>query len=292
MTNIDYKCTLLAGGLILLLSLIVFVSNALFYQFPGINYFPPHFFVLVSILGLIYLGSSLLFSQRNRVTDSVGHLVYLFATMSVIACATNAVQLTPFTPIDQTIVAFERLFQINMAGIVSWTANHALLKELLITVYDSLPYQMCLIPLFVIITGRFALMNEYYFLLLFTCLLGFGFYYFFPTTAPASVTASPLFSFNQTATALKFQQIHSYVTPTTIEGGLIALPSFHCIWALLCTYLLRVWPLLLISAIVINSILIASCVLLGWHYPLDIIAAVGLVGFGIYCLRRCRLKMS
>lgn len=287
MKNIDYKCTLTACGLILLLSLIVLVLNALFHQFSGINYFPPHFFVLVSILGLIHLGSNLLFSHQIRVKDTVSHIIYLFAAMSVIACATNAVQLTPFTPIDQTIVAFERLFQINMADIVSWTTNHPLLKELLITVYDSLPYQMCLIPLFVIIMGRFRLMNEYYFLLFFTCLLGFGFYYFFPTTAPASVTVSTLFSVNQTATALKFQQIHSYITPTTIEGGLIALPSFHCIWALLCTYLLRAWTPLLISAIVMNSLLMASCVLLGWHYPLDVVAAIGLVGFGIYCMRRC-----
>ncbi|HGH3054753.1 TPA: phosphatase PAP2 family protein, partial [Legionella pneumophila] len=75
-----------------------------------------------------------------------------------------------------------------------------------------------------------------------------------------------------------------HIQPTTIEGGLIALPSFHTIWAILCVYLIKDWfiPCLLLS--IINVLLILSCVLLGWHYPIDILAAIILVGLSYYLL--------
>ncbi|HAT8115747.1 TPA: PAP2 family protein, partial [Legionella pneumophila] len=157
-------------------------------------------------------------------------------------------------------------------------------KYLLAVIYDTLPYQMSIIPLCVIVSGRFYILKDYYFLLLCTTLMGFSYYYFFPTTAPASELQSSLFAPEQIATGLKFHQIHNHIQPTTIEGGLIALPSFHTIWAILCVYLIKDWfiPCLLLS--IINVLLILSCVLLGWHYPIDILAAIILVGLSYYLL--------
>ena len=68
-----------------------------------------------------------------------------------------------------------------------------------------------------------------YFLFITTALIGFTFYYFFPTTAPASIVNSPFFS------------------EGLAVGFLILLP--------------------------INGLLMASCLLLGWHYAIDILGA-------------------
>ncbi|BCA95483.1 hypothetical protein TUM19329_18440 [Legionella antarctica] len=210
--------------------------------------------------------------------------------MSVIALATNAVQLTPFPTIDRKILSIEEFFGIHMSYIMKWTNGHTNLKTLLSIIYDSLPYQMSILPLIIIAAGRFHLIREYYFLLLFTTLLGFSFYYFFPTTAPASIVTSPFFSPAQIATGLKFNQIHNHMIPTTNEGGLIALPSFHTIWALLNVYLLKEWPVACILLLTINCLLIASCVLLGWHYVIDIIAAIFLVAISYYFLTFYKAK--
>ncbi len=193
--------------------------------------------------------------------------------MSLIALATNAVQLTPFPSIDQSVIELENYLHFPIESVLTWTNNHPKFKYLLGLTYDSLTYQMSILPLFVIFTCHFSLIREYYFYLLCTALIGFSVYYFFPTTAPASILNGALFSSSQIATGLKFQQIHQHIIPTTNDGGLIALPSFHTIWAILCINLVRDWNILWIILSVVNFFLIASCVLLGWHYITDIIGS-------------------
>ncbi len=149
--------------------------------------------------------------------------------------------------------------------------------QLLEFIYDSLAYQMCFLPLVLILLGRFERMKEYYFSCFLLPLWALVFTIFFLLTAPASVISSPFFSPYQMATGLKFQQIHHHVTPTTREGGLIAFPSFHTIWALLNVYLLKEWLIPCLFLLVLNMLLLISCVLLGWHYLIDVLGGIILV---------------
>ena len=193
--------------------------------------------------------------------------------MGVIALTTNAAQYTPFDTIDSHILKLESILHINMQSIMLWTHDKPTIRKLLAFIYDTLPFQMSYFPLLIIAAKQFDTAHEYYFLLLISAILGFTFYYFFPTTAPASVVESPYFSEIQHATGLKFNQIHNYIQPSTLDGGMIALPSFHVIWAWFCLYLIRGWPVLFYFMLPINTLLIASCVLLGWHYSIDILGA-------------------
>ncbi|KTD64572.1 phosphatase PAP2 family protein [Legionella shakespearei] len=278
----------LLSGLILFLASLSFIINSLKYKFPGNNYFPDHTAAIALIILLAYSGLVIFFGKENRASKSCIEILYFFIIMAVIAFATNAVQLTPFHPVDKELVAFESYFNVNLIAVMEWTSRHPLLKNILAIAYDTLPYQMSFLPLCVIVSGRFSLLRDYYFLLLTTTLIGFLVYYFFPTTAPASVLDSPLFSPEQIATGLKFNQIHNHIIPTTNEGGLIALPSFHTIWALLCVYLLKEWPIACAFLLIINCFLIAACVLLGWHYPIDVVAAFIIVGISYYILLHIR----
>jgi membrane-associated phospholipid phosphatase len=280
------NCLLLLSSLIIILSLIALLINFFIYKYPANSYFADETVHIGCTFALFYLGLFLLVGKDNKSTHKARELIYYFAVMCLIALATNAVQLTPFAPIDNKIVAFESLIHINLVDVLSWTNKHPNLDVLLRVIYDSLPYQMFFVPVFVLVMGRFHVLREYYFLLLFTTLLGFSFYYFYPTSAPASVINSPFFNLNQIATGLKFNQIHNYIPPSTAEGGLISLPSFHCIWALLCVYLLKEWLILCVILFLINIMLIASCVLIGWHYPSDIVAGVLLVALGYYFLKK------
>lgn len=270
--------------IILFLSCGALLINYFLYQYPGNNYFPEKTISGALILLLTYIGSRILFGKNHRISQSFFELLCFFGVMSLIAFATNAIQLTPFPPIDEKILKLESLFHINISAILKWTNEYPSFKKILEIIYDTLPYQMSFIPLFVLVSGRFHLLKDYYFLMLLTTLLGFSFYYFFPTTAPASMINSPFFAPEQLATGYKFNQIHHHIAPTTIDGGLIALPSFHTVWALLCTYLLKDWLFPFLIVLAINILLILSCVLLGWHYPSDIITGIALVLFGYFML--------
>lgn len=285
----NYRLVTLAA-LIIISSLLELLANFFIYQFPANNYFPDGTLGLALILILFYLGLVLLVGKNNKITQISRELICLYLVMSLVALASNAVQLTPFPTIDSKIMAFEAIFNIHIDSLLEWTNTHSNVDNLLRILYDSLSYQMFYIPFLIILMGKFKLLREYYFLLLLTTLIGFNFYYFFPTTAPASMIYSPYFNSYQIATGLKFEEIHRHIPPSTIEGGLIAFPSFHCIWALLCVYLLKEWKIACTFLFLMNMILISSCVLLGWHYPSDIIAGVLLFVFSYYALKRTQLN--
>lgn len=275
---------IILGVFIVLFSLVAQLINSFIYQYPGNNYFPPNTIPIGLILLLFYTGLLLLVGKKSNRSAYALELLYFYGVMGLIALATNAVQLTPFSTIDKHIIAFEALLHINNEAIVAWTRNHYNLDFLLSTIYDSLTNQMCFIPLFVIAMGRFELLRDYYFLLLFTTLFGFSFYYFFPTIAPASIFKSSSYTPYQMATGLKFNQIRQHIHPTTMEGGLIALPSFHTIWAILCVYLLKEWSIAFYTLLLINILLIVSCILTGWHYSIDILAGILLTAIGYFFL--------
>lgn len=277
------------GGLIVALSIIALTINFFIYKYPGNNYFPENTIIIPITLILIKIGLRLCLEKNSVYQKASNELFYFFLVMSVIAFATNAIQLTPFSPIDTKILDIEYKMNIKLTTLMEWTNTLPAFKDLLIRIYDTLPLQMSIIPLFIISTGRYALIKDYYFLLLITALIGFTFYYFFPTIAPASTIHSPLFSPGQLATGLKFSEIHHHLTPTTLDGGLIAFPSFHVIWAILCVYLVKDWPFLFILLTIINSLLIASCVLLGWHYPTDVFGGIILVLFAFFILNQYKL---
>lgn len=186
---------------------------------------------------------------------------------------TIAAQYTPFKPIDKVIIEFEAAVNLDLIKMMTWTNQYPAFKALLVSAYASLIYQIALLPLFMILIQQWQRVRAYCCLMLISTIIGFSFYYFFPTTAPASNLNSLLFSASQHATGIKFNEIHAHLLPTTIDGGLIALPSFHVIWAWFALYLIYTKKFIFYALLPINLLLVASCVLLGWHYFIDLIGA-------------------
>lgn len=267
-----------------ILSTVAFGTNHLIYKFPGNNYFPQEMPMMGIILTLTLIGAYLLFGIKSPYFKVARELVYFFLVVSVIANATNAIQLTPFDPIDRKLITTDHFLFINLQELMAWTANKPWFRTMLALGYDSLPFQMTYLPILIIFARKFSYIREYYTMLLLTALFGFSFYYFFPTMGPASFTSSPYFMAEQYATGVKFAELHHYIPPSTLDGGMIAMPSFHVIWAWLCLALIRCWPIVFILLIPVNLLLIVSCVLLGWHYFIDLIGSVIvlLLAYGIY----------
>jgi hypothetical protein len=274
MTRYNTRSLLFFSLLLILLSLGAILINRSIYDFPGNNYFPSDAFPVGLSLCLIYSGCGLYFGPNGLLTQSFKEIIYFFLVMSLIALATNAAQYTPFPRVDKYLISIEKALHIDIKSIVLWTHSKPNFKNLLELIYDSLPYQMAYLPLLMIARKQSSCLHEYYFLLVVSTIAGFTFYYFFPTTAPASMIESHCFSLAQKATALKFTQIHHHIQPSTIEGGMIAFPSFHVIWGWFCLYLIRGYPLFVMVMLPINTLLMASCVLLGWHYVIDLFGSI------------------
>lgn len=268
---------------ILCLSTLIIIINSLTFQYIGNNYFPNNTLLFGIFCFLFLTGAHFLKPSENNFTQFALELLMFFLTMTAITYATNAVQLTPFPLIDTYLISYESSLGISLTSIMAWGNQYPLLTDILTITYASLPMQMAFIPLLIMLTIFFQSKNpitylrRYYCLMLVTTIIGFTIYYFFPTAAPAAFLKSPYFNMEEYATGLKLWQIRHHIQPSTLNGGLIAFPSHHTIWAILCLYLVYPYKWAFFILLLNNALLIISCVLLGWHYPVDIIAALLIV---------------
>lgn len=276
----------------LLISLCENVINKLYFNYPGNNYFSNSWLGIPIFLLLNYIGMYLLLGRNSPWLNLNKEANYLFIVISLIAIASNSVQYTPFKTIDRDILLLEEKLHINMAAILTFTNSHLTLKHYLIFSYDFLVYQMLGAPIILIFKRQVHRLAEFYSLLLISSIIGFTFYYFFPTTAPASMVASSFFTQSEYATGLKFHQIHQHIFPTTIDGGLISMPSFHVIWAWISLFALRNYKITFVFLFIVNLFLVASCVLLGWHYVLDIAGSMLVLIISHGLLRQHKLKLK
>lgn len=270
------------GFIVVVLSFVAYGLNFWVYHYPGNNYFPSSAVLAFVILCIFHVGVRLLCAPSDYGYRLSQELILFFIVMAIIALATNAVQYTPFLPIDDIILHWQKGFPWSTEQMLMLTHQYPFLKKLLEFSYASLDYQMGLLPILMIVSKRYNTLRTYYFHLFFTLIFGFICYYFWPTIAPASVLKLSYFSDAQYATGLKFNQIHQHLQPTTIEGGLIAFPSFHTIWAILCLMLVKEFRFLFFALLINNTLLVLSCVLLGWHYIFDVLAGFGLVSASIW----------
>jgi len=269
---------IIIGTSALILSAICFAINFFYTHYYGVVYLPHQVCYAALVLIFVHQGFSVLYGRNSQPAIIVREIFYFFLLMLIIAVASNAVQFTPFPRIDEWIFRTEVSWNIQIKHMIAWTHSLPIFNQILTTSYSFLPYQMAYFPLLIIAMRRFDIMREYYFLMLFGLVVGYSLYYFFPTTGPASIIESPYFTPSQYATGLKYTQIHQHLRPTTMDGGMIAFPSFHVIWGWYSLYILRGMPLVFIFMLPIYILLVVSCVLLGWHYPLDILGGFVIIG--------------
>lgn len=260
------------GFIVLSFSIVITLLNQFWLGFPGLFYFQPTLVTLVVLIILVRIGLKIQFEsiEHTALWKMLHASNSYILIIALIIFSTGAIQYTPFKVIDNEIVTVEHYLHLHLESIISWTNSHSLVHLIAGITYDSLEGQIIFLPILVIIARQYDVAYEFCFLVLTTWLIGASIYFFFPTAGPASVIDSPYFELSQRATGLKFWQLHHYIQPTSADGGLIAMPSFHVIWAWLLVYLLRPWRFAFSLLLVINSTMMASCVLLGWHYFLDV----------------------
>ncbi len=215
---------------------------------------------------------------REIIPERVYLLVFTFCAyfLCIISGSwvTQGIQYTTFPTIDHWLLAADNALHFNQLALMKTVHQHAWLDTLLKWSYNSLLPEFILVPTIMTILGCKRAVMVFLLALMLTYPIGTMIYYFFPTTAPAQTLHSNLFLPESHATYIKFYEIRHYIKLTTTEGGLIAFPSFHVIWAILFTYMTFEKKWLFYPLIVLNCILVFSTLALGWHYLADIIASI------------------
>ncbi len=278
LSQIDQYSIMIAGTIVVF-ALCMYITNALYFHFNGIEYIPFQQIVL-SYLYLLLINIGLAFSLQSdhAIVLFVKRFNLIYIVLGITVIYTSAIQLTPFPIIDKYLVRADQALNINMPALLTFTYQYFYLNKSLSLAYQLLAPELIGTLLLAAIFYDKKSQSQLLFLLLSGAFIGFTFYYFFPSTAPATLINSALFLPEQHQTHIKFDLIHAGLpSPFSFEGGLIAMPSYHCIWILTCQYYLMRWKWFGYFILPFNVWLIISCLLLGWHYFVDILASFMIV---------------
>lgn len=246
--------------------------NAAFFHFTGISYFPRQSAALLfPALELAAFGVYIRRSSPKTAFIARNAAFYALLAMAVSILVTG-IQYTPFSSIDARLAAWDRALGVDLAQVMGWTARRPRLKLALEIAYAGLNVELFAVPFAATAFQDRRRTRVYLYAVAYSSLAGCLFYYFFPSSGPGAVLTSDLFSAEQRLTSWKFSQVHHFGDVPTIQGGMIAFPSMHAVWAILLTYAALPDRRLLCAAAVFNVFVLLSTVLLGWHFLVDVLA--------------------
>jgi membrane-associated phospholipid phosphatase len=265
-----------------LIGVILLIVNHFTYHYTGNLWYGPIW--QRATLPLIGLSIFLVYFQ-DIISDRLRLVMYVFVfyCLSLLAglILTQGVQLTPFPTIDHWLLHVDQALGFNQNHLINFAYAHSTLHSLLVTAYDSVTWQLVLLPFIMALLLCERSVKVFLLAMLISYPVGLLIYYFFPATAPASMLHNSNLISMQHDTYIKFYQIHHYLKITTVAGGLVVVPSFHIIWAVLLTYLTRNKKWIFYPLLVWNIILACSTVSLGWHYLVDVTAGIVVAGIAI-----------
>jgi len=276
------------------LTLFFWGVNASVFHFTGVSYFPRVSTPLICVaLQFAYFDRC-----YNFISPRAGFIIKSCALYGLaniaLALFAGGLQFTPFPPIDLTLQRWDRFLHFDTAAVMAWTAAQPGLHAFLNACYVSTDALLVLAPLIAGFAFDRRRMRVYLYAFVYSFLAGGLFYYFFPSSGPGSVYHSPYFMSIQRLTSTKFYQVHHFQEVPTMLGGMIAFPSFHVTWAVLTTYAARSSRRLFWGVAALNVLVVASTVLLGWHYLVDVPAGLLAGALSLYAgeLTHRRLAQS
>lgn len=268
---------------------VVFALNALYFHYPIALLFATHITLsnryaaaVLTALCLLFLFYGMYIRKESPWASAFiwGIGLFFWCVVANLILA-NAIQATPFKPIDAHLLSLDRDLDFHTAALMTWTHDHPIIHHLFKISYSLITIELMLIPGLITLFGARKSLSVFYIAQLSTLIVGCLIYYFWPTMAPSGIVHNPYFTHAQQDTSHRFWQIHHYEMPTTTKGGLIAFPSFHVIWAILFINACRSQKLLFYPVAIINTIIILSTVFLGWHYLADLISGIMIAIAGI-----------
>lgn len=246
--------------------------NITAFHFKPISYIPPNLKPMI-FFSIMYPLMCIAEPRLKKFKQYHPDLCFITFYLCLATLLLNACQLTPRPTIDHVLLKFEFLPLINY---IHWIHQHPTVSSILFFIYNSLELLLILSPICAYFIGSRTFKNFIQYFLL-ACTLGFTFYYCFPSCGPASVLPTQYFYDFQHANHIKFFQIHHGIQATTIDGGLIAFPSFHVIWAWCFTRIWRPYRFVFYAFVIWFILICCACILLGWHYSIDILGSILLI---------------
>jgi PAP2 superfamily protein len=247
---------------------------------PGIWRSAQPLIITVLVLSAPLLIPAVLFHDRKKWDSRDGALMLpwtlLIALLIVQAAPITATFAFPLR--DNLWRSLDQHLGIHLPAIMALVRRHPALQSLLFGSYAFAlhPLVLCAIILPALLgkraaAQRFVLSNAFSFVLALPLMI------FLPAIGPWVGWGFPPDKLQKACEATIYALRHGSLDIHDNFGGIVCLPSFHAFWAIVSAQALYSFRYLRYPAIVVAGLITASTVTTGWHYGVDVIAAVLMV---------------
>lgn len=230
-------------------------------------------FICLSIIFLFYVFCKI-FRQAPRIVLFLESLLFIliFILLLLVFCFLMATLNYPF--IDSTLVFIDSIFEINSSTIVLWFRTHESLTYIFSHIYKTYFYQIPFIILYFSIRGDALVLQRFVMQFMIALILTIIISGFLPALGPYvwyNYPPSPTLA----AALTQLLEIRNGILDFSQKNGIVSLPSFHTVAAFLYMYTFRNEnKVIFILIVVLNILMIFSCIPIGEHYFADILGAI------------------
>ena len=244
---------------------------------------------------VVALGALLAFYTTRRpdlvICGMLEALLFLLMISPPVAMMDYPLQALALPLQDAQFAAIDRALGFDWIAHLTWLSKHPNVSMLLVIAYRSCMVQLAFIIMLLSVYQRFDHLRELLTLFVLTCLIVFVFSTLLPAEG-AYVFHAPSDSIRLLGSksigeihvadirALRAGTLHD-IDLATVQG-LVSLPSFHAIFAILLAWSARSYRWLFAPAATWNALVCVSAIAVGGHYLIDIIAGAAIAFAAIF----------
>lgn len=226
-----------------------------------------------------------LYRSRSPVIADTAEMAALWVAFSAAGCVLTYLGTTPAAPLQDAVLArLDRAMGFDWLAWRDWTLAWPLLGKVLTWVYASLLVQIAASCLILPALGKTARAVELLLLAVMTILLTTLIAAFFPVLGPFATFSVESATYLPDLLALRSGAGWHFDLPAM--EGIVQMPSFHTILAVLFTYAYRGTGMIGWTAGGLNALMLFSIPQVGGHYLMDMIVGAGIAGLCILLSRR------
>jgi hypothetical protein len=236
----------------------------------------------LAAIALVYF-----YTERDERIRDFAHFGAQFLALSLVLIPLESLAVSTNAPLaDRSFVALDQGMGLDWVAWAQWVSAHSLIHWALGVAYASIWLQTILAFMFNVHARANQRNSELWWIIAFSSLLTIAGGAVLPASNPwiyNGLAAVDDFLHAQQFAALRAGTMHVLGLYNT--EGLIQLPSFHTVLAIMLAYNFRHHRWLFTAAIVLDTLIILSCPTEGSHYFVDLIAGAAVAAVAIVAAR-------
>ncbi len=253
----------------------------------GFHFGDGFFSCAAAVCALMAIALVYFYTERDERIRDFAHFGAQFLALSLVLIPLEYLTVSTNAPLaDRSFVALDQAMGLDWVAWAQWVSAHSLIHSALGAAYASIWLQTILTFVFNVHARASQRNSELWWITVFASLLTIAGGTVLPASNPwiyHGLAGVDDFLHAQQFAALRAGTIHVLGLYNT--EGLIQLPSFHTVLAIMLAYNFRHHRWLFAAAIVLDTLIILSCPTEGSHYFVDLVAGAAVAAVAIIAVR-------